>query len=162
LPFSRQWACKVMVIAENDSLSNVKHALHLPADLETVYQLSLMAGNKLFRDHANPVDGALPLGRQWACRLMSMADNEVVTNVDYSLHLPNDLNTVHQLSLMAGNKLEKAIEADQPIACSRSMRAAALCSAARSPVRCASSCSRRCASSSACTRKRSMVLRRAT
>lgn len=65
---------------------------------------------KLFRDHANPVEGALPFRSQWAQKLMLIAKNELIANPAHARDLPNDLEIIHQLSLMAGNKLENAIE----------------------------------------------------
>lgn len=65
---------------------------------------------KLFRDHTSPVEGALPFNWNWANKLMVIAANDAIADCSHDNNLPHDLNTVYQLSLMAGKKLEKAIE----------------------------------------------------
>jgi hypothetical protein len=65
---------------------------------------------KLFRDHASPVEGALPFSARWAQKVMVIAENDTISNTKHASYLPSDLETIHQLSLMDGKKLEKAIE----------------------------------------------------
>lgn len=47
LPFSRKWAHRLMVTAANETVSNVQHAGHLPADLQTIYELATMTAPAL-------------------------------------------------------------------------------------------------------------------
>lgn len=65
---------------------------------------------RLFSDHDDKADNALPFTRSWSARLMRLADNSVISNVDQSLHLPADLNTVYELAMMSAPALEQAIE----------------------------------------------------
>lgn len=64
-----------------------------------------------FSDHEQPNEGAFQFSRSWANRLMTMASNPAVANVDHGLHLPTDLNTVYELATMTAPALEAAIEA---------------------------------------------------
>lgn len=91
--------------------SSLEKAIALGAKLnEAKAKLPHGEFGKLFRDHATPVEGAMPFRSEWAQRLMRIAENEVVANPDCSADLPSDLNAIYQLSLMAGRKLQDAIE----------------------------------------------------
>ena len=65
---------------------------------------------KLFSDHAEPVEGALPFRSNWANRLMKVASNPALANPHHGADLPADLNTVYELALMSAPALEQAIE----------------------------------------------------
>lgn len=47
LPFSQQHANRFMSIAENEALSNLTHVLNIPADTNTLYQLSRIPAPQL-------------------------------------------------------------------------------------------------------------------
>lgn len=64
-----------------------------------------------FSDHEQPHEKAFPFSRSWANRLMTMASNPAVANVEHALHLPADLQTVYELATMTAPALEAAIEA---------------------------------------------------
>lgn len=65
---------------------------------------------KLFRDHASPVDGALPFSSQWARKIMAISQNDVLANRKHAFALPSDLETVYQLATVNSTKLEAAID----------------------------------------------------
>ena len=66
---------------------------------------------RLFSDHKDPVQGALPFSYRWAHKIVGIASNEAISNVNHGSYLPPDLNTVYELSLMTAPALEAAIEA---------------------------------------------------
>lgn len=91
--------------------SSLEKAIALGAKLnEAKAKLPHGEFGKLFRDHATPVEGAMPFNRTWAFKIMSISQSEAIANVAHDKHLPHDLNTIYELSLMAGRKLESAIE----------------------------------------------------
>lgn len=47
LPFNARWAQKLMTMAGNEVIANASHATHLPADLETIYELATMTAPAL-------------------------------------------------------------------------------------------------------------------
>jgi hypothetical protein len=47
LPFNVRWAQKLMTMASNAVIVNASHATHLPADLNTVYELATMTAPAL-------------------------------------------------------------------------------------------------------------------
>jgi len=65
---------------------------------------------KLFSDHKQPVAGALGMTQQWACRVMKIAGNAAISNLNHDLNLPADLNTVYDLACMTAPALTAAIE----------------------------------------------------
>lgn len=68
---------------------------------------------RLFHDHANPADGALPFNSQWARRLMAIAANESIAKRHHDVVLPSDLNAVYELAALPAPELEKAIESGE-------------------------------------------------
>lgn len=65
---------------------------------------------RLFRDHENAVQHALPFSSSWAQRLMSIAGHPALANPEHAPHLPTDLQTVYVLSRVPTGELEAAIE----------------------------------------------------
>lgn len=65
---------------------------------------------KLFSDHAEPVKDALPFNSRWAQKLVKLAGHETIANASHDSHLPADLNTIYELSLMTAPALTQAIE----------------------------------------------------
>lgn len=65
---------------------------------------------RLFSDHRDPVEGALPFTGRWAQKLIKVASHEVIANTNHGSHLPADLNAVAELSLMTAPALEAAIK----------------------------------------------------
>lgn len=102
---------------------------------------------RYFSDHAQPVDGALPFTRNWAFRIMRIAGNEAVANGEHAQHLPPDLETVFQLSLMTAPALEQAIEEGKVTP--ETTRAVADSCTARSAARRSSSVAQRSSSAAA-------------
>jgi N6-adenosine-specific RNA methylase IME4 len=64
---------------------------------------------RLFADHAEPVEGALPFTRNWAWKLMQLAENGAIGNVEHAQHLPRDIETVCHLASIPTADLEAAI-----------------------------------------------------
>lgn len=65
---------------------------------------------KLFVDHKEPVEGALPFTQNWSNKLMRLAANPVISNCDHDHNLPADLNTVYELAAIPAPDLQQAIE----------------------------------------------------
>jgi hypothetical protein len=65
---------------------------------------------KLFRDHATPIEGAMPCSIRWAHKLMSIAQHEVIANRKHASDLPHDVEAVYQLARVDSDKLKSAME----------------------------------------------------
>jgi hypothetical protein len=66
---------------------------------------------RYFQDSKDPVQDPLPFNRQWAFKLMTAAESDLLANVSHAKHLPADLETVYQLATLPQPALEAAIEA---------------------------------------------------
>lgn len=65
---------------------------------------------RLFRDHKQPVEGALPFTKQWARKLMRVASNPSVANGKHAFLLPADIESVYELTKLPEEALTAAIE----------------------------------------------------
>lgn len=92
----------------------VDAAIHLGRELLDAKE-HLGHGNflRLFRDHANPIENALPFNARWARNLMTLASAKTIANRQYTTDLPASVQTLATLARLDDEVIEQAIESGE-------------------------------------------------